>query len=67
MTRLTGRALRVTISIVDTEERVRAFPPQPDEPAGQGPVVLDDCEVVLPQAQLRSTGGTPTVGREEKA
>ena len=55
--------LPVAIVIVDTEERVRAFLPQLDELVAEGLVVLDDCEVILPQSQLRSTGGTPIAGR----
>ncbi|MEU6477551.1 DUF190 domain-containing protein [Streptomyces sp. NPDC047017] len=38
--------LPVTIVIIDTEERVRAFLPQLDELVGQGLAVLDECEVV---------------------
>lgn len=46
MTRLTGSALRMTIFIVDTEERVRDFLPPLDELVGEGLVILDDCEVI---------------------
>ncbi|MEU1404935.1 DUF190 domain-containing protein [Streptomyces sp. NPDC005728] len=55
--------LPVAIVVVDTEERVRAFLPQLDELVVEGLVTLEECEVILPQSQLRSTGGTPTVGR----
>ncbi|KUL46940.1 DUF190 domain-containing protein [Streptomyces regalis] len=57
--------LPVAIVIVDTEERVRAFLPQLDELVTEGLVTLDECEVILPQSRLRSTGGTPTVGRDD--
>ncbi|MFE6281005.1 DUF190 domain-containing protein [Streptomyces sp. NPDC057877] len=56
--------LPVAVVIVDTEERVRDFLPQLDELVTAGLVILDDCEVILPQSRPRSTGGTPTVGRE---
>jgi PII-like signaling protein len=56
--------LPVAVVIVDTEPRVRAFLPQLDELVTEGLVTLDDCEVILPQSRLRSTGGTPTTGRE---
>ncbi|MEV6765463.1 DUF190 domain-containing protein [Streptomyces sp. NPDC051105] len=68
MTRLTGRALRltvrigedgtwhhkpllsedlpVTVGVVDTEERIRAFLPQLDELVTEGLVTLDGCEVI---------------------
>ncbi|WP_329361160.1 DUF190 domain-containing protein [Streptomyces sp. NBC_01483] len=59
--------LPVAIVIVDTEDRVRAFLPQLDELVGEGLVILDDCEVILPQSQLRSTGGTPIVGRDPES
>jgi uncharacterized protein len=55
--------LPVAIVIVDTEERVRAFLPQLDELVSEGLVTLDECEVVLPQSRLRSTEGSPVVGR----
>jgi PII-like signaling protein len=58
--------LPVAIVIVDSEERVRSFLPQLDELVTEGLVILDDCEVILPPSQLRSTGGTPTVGRDGK-
>lgn len=45
MTRLTGPALRAALS-VDTEERVRAFLPQPGEPVTEGPVLPDPCAFV---------------------
>jgi hypothetical protein len=54
--------LPVAIVIVDNEELVRAFLPQLDELVSEGLVILDDCEVILPRSQLRSTGGTPIVG-----
>ncbi|NUP17008.1 MAG: DUF190 domain-containing protein [Streptomyces sp.] len=38
--------LPVSVVIVDTEERVRAFLPQLDELVTEGLVVLDDCEVI---------------------
>ncbi|MFF9810560.1 DUF190 domain-containing protein [Streptomyces coeruleorubidus] len=56
--------LPVAVVIVDTEPRVRAFLPQLDELVTEGLVTLDDCEVILPP-RLRSTGGTPTTGRED--
>ncbi|MFF4116823.1 DUF190 domain-containing protein [Streptomyces sp. NPDC001714] len=58
--------LPVAVVVVDTEERVRAFLPQLDELVTEGLVTLDDCEVILPQSQLRSTGGTPIVGRTDE-
>ncbi|MFI1354330.1 DUF190 domain-containing protein [Streptomyces sp. NPDC020898] len=58
--------LPVAIVIVDTEEHVRSFLPQLDELVTEGLVILDDCEVILPQSQRRSTGGTPIVGRTEE-
>ncbi|OUD05177.1 DUF190 domain-containing protein [Streptomyces swartbergensis] len=57
--------LPVAVVIVDTEPRVRAFLPQLDELVTEGLVTLDDCEVILPQSRLRSTGGTPTTGRDD--
>lgn len=57
--------LPVAVVIVDTEPRVRAFLPQLDELVTEGLVTLDDCEVILPRSRLRSTGGTPTTGRED--
>ncbi|MFI7016630.1 DUF190 domain-containing protein [Streptomyces sp. NPDC050164] len=57
--------LPVAVVIVDTEPRVRAFLPQLDELVTEGLVTLDDCEVILPQSRLRSTGGAPTTGRED--
>ncbi|GAA2423112.1 DUF190 domain-containing protein [Streptomyces coeruleofuscus] len=57
--------LPVAVVIVDTEPRVRAFLPQLDELVTEGLVTLDDCEVILPQSRLRSTGGTPTTSRED--
>ncbi|MFE9644561.1 DUF190 domain-containing protein [Streptomyces sp. NPDC006365] len=57
--------LPVAIVIVDTEERVRGFLPELDELVGEGLVILDDCQVILPQSRLRSTGGTPIAGRDE--
>ncbi|WP_128429789.1 DUF190 domain-containing protein [Streptomyces cyaneus] len=57
--------LPVAIVIVDSGERVRAFLPQLDELVTEGLVTLDECEVILPQSQLRSTGGTPIVGRDD--
>ncbi|MER6081122.1 DUF190 domain-containing protein [Streptomyces sp. NPDC001833] len=59
--------LPVAVVVVDTEERVRAFLPQLDELVTEGLVTLDDCEVILPQSQLRSTGGTPIAGRAEES
>jgi PII-like signaling protein len=59
--------LPVAIVVVDTEDRVRAFLPQLDELVTEGLVILDDCEVILPQSQLRSTGGTPTAGRDRES
>jgi uncharacterized protein len=50
---------------VDTEERVRAFLPQLDELVSEGLVTLDDCEVILPQSRIRSTGGAPITGRDD--
>ncbi|MFF0287535.1 DUF190 domain-containing protein [Streptomyces sp. NPDC005262] len=38
--------LPVTVVIVDTEERIRAFLPLVDEVIGEGVVVLDACEVM---------------------
>ncbi len=57
--------LPVAIVIVDTDERVRAFLPELDELVGEGLVILDDCQVILPRSRLRSTGETPIVGRDE--
>ncbi|MFF5522950.1 DUF190 domain-containing protein [Streptomyces coeruleorubidus] len=57
--------LPVAVVIVDTEPRVRAFLPQLDELVTEGLVTLDDCEVILPQSRLRSTGRTPTTGPED--
>lgn len=54
--------LPVAVVIVDTEERVRAFLPQLDELVTEGLVILDDCEVIIPQSQLRSTGRDPHRG-----
>ncbi|MFF8193150.1 DUF190 domain-containing protein [Streptomyces bobili] len=56
--------LPVAVVIVDTEERVRAFLPQLGELVTEGLVVLDPCEVILPQSQRRSTGGTSIAGRD---
>lgn len=53
--------LPVAVVVVDTEERVRAFLPQLDELVTEGLVTLDDCEVVLPRSQPRSTGTAPGV------
>ncbi len=36
----------MAITIVDTEERIRAFLPQLDEIVHEGLVILDDCEVI---------------------
>lgn len=58
--------LPVAIVIVDSEERVRSFLPQLDELVTEGLVILDDCEVILPRPGPRSTGGSPTVGRDGK-
>ncbi|MEU6666888.1 DUF190 domain-containing protein [Streptomyces sp. NPDC046727] len=40
--------LPVTVVVVDTEERVRAFLPQLDGLVGAGLVTLEECEIVLP-------------------
>ncbi|MDW4905684.1 DUF190 domain-containing protein [Streptomyces sp. ADMS] len=57
--------LPVAIVIVDSGEQVRSFLPQLDELVTEGLVILDDCEVILPRSQRRSTGGTTIVGRAE--
>ncbi|GGW72462.1 DUF190 domain-containing protein [Streptomyces caelestis] len=57
--------LPVAVVIVDTEPRVRAFLPQLDDLVTEGLVTLDECETILPQSRLRSTGGTPTTARED--
>ena len=41
--------LPVAVVIVDTGERVRSFLPRLDELALDGPVVMDEVEVVLPR------------------
>ncbi|MER5646432.1 DUF190 domain-containing protein [Streptosporangium sp. NPDC002524] len=55
-TRLLSMAddLPVAITIVDTEERIRAFLPQLDDILGEGLAVLDEVEVV------RHRGGRAT-------
>jgi len=48
--------LPVSIVIVDTEERVRAFLPELDELVSEGLVLLDDVEVVRHVSRGKGTG-----------
>ncbi|MER7721379.1 DUF190 domain-containing protein [Streptomyces flaveolus] len=47
----------VAVVIVDTEERVRALLPRLDELVTEGPVILDDCEVVRYAGREKAPGG----------
>lgn len=52
--------LPVSVVIVDTAERVRAFLPELDGLVDGGLIVLDECEVV----RRPPAGGDPVAGRE---
>ncbi|WP_432087851.1 MULTISPECIES: hypothetical protein [unclassified Streptomyces] len=46
MTFRTDPAVRPTVLVDDTEERVRAFPPQPEELGVEGPITPEPVEAV---------------------
>lgn len=46
--------LPVVVTIVDADERVRAFLPQLDELVGEGMVILDEVEVVRYAGEAKS-------------